>query len=191
MKTILVPTDFSETAKNAAVYAISFAKQVKAAKIILYNAFQTPVVTDPNMALVDVIDIDELKRNSEVHLERFKTVLLPFCAGTDITIETLSEYGMVSVDINEICGNNNIDVIVMGVTGAGKLTETLIGSFAIDVARHSQVPVIIVPPGAYYSEIKEIMCMRFFKSSGINTCNAHKTNTRRDRGKILCREYRS
>lgn len=64
---------------------------------------------------------------------------------------------MVSVDINEICGNNNIDVIVMGVTGAGKLTETLIGSFAIDVARHSQVPVIIVPPGAYYSEIKEIM----------------------------------
>lgn len=157
MKTILVPTDFSETAKNAAVYAISFAKQVRADKIILYNAFQTPVVTDPNMALVDVIDIDELKKNSEDHLERFKTILLPFCAETQITIETLSEYGMVSVDITEICDNNKIDVIVMGVTGAGKLTETLIGSFAIDVARHSHVPVIIVPPGAYYSEIKEIM----------------------------------
>lgn len=157
MKTILVPTDFSETAKNAAVYAISFAKQVRADKIILYNAFQTPVVTDPNMALVDVIDIDELKKNSEDHLERFKTILLPFCAETQITIETLSEYGMVSVDITEICDSNKIDVIVMGVTGAGKLTETLIGSFAIDVARHSHVPVIIVPPGAYYSEIKEIM----------------------------------
>ena len=81
---------------------------------------QTPVVTDPTWPL-DVIDIDGIERNSEVHLERFKTVLLPFCAGTDITIETLSEYGMVSVGINENLWQNNIDVIVMGVTGAGKL----------------------------------------------------------------------
>lgn len=157
MKTILVPTDFSETARNAAVYAISFAKQLKAGKIILYNAFQTPVVTDPNMALVDVVDINELKKSSEEHLERFQAVLRPFCEGTDIEIETLSEYGMIAVDINEICENTKADVIVMGVTGAGKLTESLIGSFAIDVARHSKIPVIIVPPGAYYSEIKEIM----------------------------------
>ena len=156
MKTILVPTDFSETAKNAALFAISLAKQLKTGRIILYNAFQSPVVTDPNMARVDVVDIKELQKSSEENLEYFRLVLKPFC-GTDITIDTLSEYGMLSVDINDVCKAQNVDLIVMGVTGAGKLTENLIGSFAIDVARHAKLPVIIVPPGAGFTEINEIM----------------------------------
>ncbi len=156
MKTILVPTDFSETAKNAAQFAISFAKQVQAKRIILYNAFQSPVVTDPNMALVDVVDIKELQKSSEENLQRFKMILKPFCS-PDIAIDTISEYGMLAVDINDVCQAQHADAIVMGVTGTGKLSETLIGSFAIDVARHAKIPVIIVPPGAGFTEINEIM----------------------------------
>lgn len=156
MKTILVPTDFSETAKNAALYAINFARQMKSSKIVLYNAYQTPPVVDVNMAMVETVDLGLLKKNSEDNLEIFKSLLTPFC-DTGIELETLSDYGMVATDINDICQSNHVDVIVMGVTGAGKVAETLIGSYAVDVSRHAKVPVIIVPPGSGFTDIKEVM----------------------------------
>ncbi|MEP7317414.1 MAG: universal stress protein, partial [Panacibacter sp.] len=156
MNIILVPTDFSETAKNAAVYAINFAKQMNGKKIILYNTYQSPPVVDVNMALVETVDVNLLKKSSEDNLEIFRQQLQPLC-GSEIELTTVSEYGMLSADINDICATYHADVIVMGVTGAGKLTETLIGSYAVDVSRRSQTPVIIVPPGAGYTAIEEIV----------------------------------
>jgi nucleotide-binding universal stress UspA family protein len=156
MNTILVPTDFSTAAKNAAVYAVNFAKQLRCNKIVLYNAYQSPIVTDANMAIVDTIDIDDMRKVSEENLEAFKTTLLSFC-GTDISLETVSEYGTLTIDINNICKKTNADAIVMGVTGSGKIAESLIGSFAIDVSRNAKVPVIIVPPDAGFTDIEEVM----------------------------------
>jgi nucleotide-binding universal stress UspA family protein len=156
MNTILVPTDFSATARNAAIYAANFAKQIKSDRIILYNAYQTPVVTDANIAMVEAVNINELEKSSKENLEQFKASLKTYF-DNDIIVETLSEYGMISTDINDICTSNNAGFIVMGVTGGGKLEETLIGSFAIDIARHAEVPVIIVPPNAGFTQINEVM----------------------------------
>jgi nucleotide-binding universal stress UspA family protein len=156
MKTILVPTDFSSTAKNAAMYAINFAKQLKYERIILYNAYQTPLTTDPDIAMINTVDITELEKSSKTNLENFKMLLKPYCDAS-VTLDIISEYGAVTYDINEICKSNEVDFIVMGVTGVGKVEETLIGSFAIDVARRSEVPVIIVPPDATFTKIEEVM----------------------------------
>ena len=156
MKTILVPTDFSSTAKNAAMYAINFAKQLKYERIILYNAYQAPLTTDPDIAMINTVDITELEKSSKTNLENFKMLLKPYCDAS-VTLDIISEYGAVTYDINEICKSNEVDFIVMGVTGVGKVEETLIGSFAIDVARRSEVPVIIVPPNATFTKIEEVM----------------------------------
>jgi len=156
MNTILIPTDFSPTAKNAAMYAAGFAKQMKSDRVILYNAYQTPIVTDANMALVETVDINEMANSSKENLEQFRTLLRPHF-DNDIMVDTLSEYGVITTDINDICKSNNADFIIMGVTGGGRLEETLIGSFAIDIARHAEVPVIIVPPDAHFTDIHEVM----------------------------------
>jgi len=156
MNTILVPTDFSPTARNATTYAANFANQMKSKRIILYNAYQAPVITDANVTMVETVDVTELGKMSKENLEQFKiSVKSYFDSG--IIIDTISEYGMIIADINDICRSNNVDSIVMGVTGGGKLEETLIGSFAIDVARRAEVPVIIVPPNAGFSAINEVM----------------------------------
>lgn len=123
MKTLLVPTDFSTTARNAAVYAIQFARQMHSSKIVFFNAYQSPPVVDVNMAMVESVDFDLLRKSSEENLEVFKNELLPQSEG--IALEILSDYGMVAVDINIVCDKVNADVIVMGVTGVGKLAETL------------------------------------------------------------------
>lgn len=161
MKNIIVPTDFSETAKNAAIYAAQFAKQVQADKIILYNAYQQPVVTDPNMTPVELIDFNELKNISNAGLEHFKTFLQPYSA--NIEIEGFSEYATLQNGIDDVCKNHNADAIVMGVTGGGTIDEVLMGSNAVSVARHSIIPVIVVPPGATFSSIKNVVLACDFK----------------------------
>src|SRR5689334_7863239 len=114
MNSILVPTDFSPTAKNAAIYAVNFAKQLRYQRIVLYNAYQVPLTTDPNIALLDTVDIKELENSSKANLENFSMLLKPYC-DPDITIDVVSEYGAVTYDINEVCKSNDADFIVMGV----------------------------------------------------------------------------
>ena len=156
MNTILVPTDFSEVAKNACTYALQLASQLKSKKIILYNAYQQPVVADVNMTPVEFIDFGELRKISEEGLSQFLSAMQPF-TNPEIEMDTLSEYTLLTTGINEVCKDNKIDLIVMGVTGGGKLEETLIGSYAVNVAKHAEVPVIIVPPGAQFTPIEEVM----------------------------------
>lgn len=157
MQTIFVPTDFSETAKNAGRFAIQLAVQLDCRKIILYNAYQPPPVSDANLTVVmDVVSVEELEKISKYNLEIFKNDLISF-AKTDLQFETISDFGMLTANINEVCKEKNVDLIVMGVTGGGKLEESLIGSFAVDVAAESTFPVIIVPPGAEFSGFGRIM----------------------------------
>ena len=162
MQTILVPVDFTEIAKNATLYAISFARQVGIKKIILYNAYQQPVATDPNMMPVELIDFNILKESSSKGMVNFARSLQGLATG--IAIDTLSEYAILDDGIKSVCNEHAVDVVVMGVTGGGKLDEALIGSSAVTVAKKVTVPVIIVPPATEFSTIKNVVFACDFKN---------------------------
>ena len=78
MKTILVPTDFSATAKNAARFAIELAKKIQAQKIILYNTYQSgfSVVADPMIPALGALDLEAIKEGSSEALDNFKAELI-------------------------------------------------------------------------------------------------------------------
>ena len=162
MKVILVPTDFSEVAKNAAQYAIELAKQVHAQKIVLYNAYQAPVITEPTMPVVQLIDMDTLKGITEEGLETFKAWMQPLTPA-GIELDTLSEFAVLSNNIDDVCERVQADIVVMGITGGSKIEEVLIGSTAISVVNHSKVPVIIIPPDARYSPVQKVALACDFK----------------------------
>ncbi len=155
MKTILVPTDFSDSAKNAADYAVALACDLKATRIILYNAYQAPVSADPSMPAVQLFDIDVLKKSSEDGINNFRKELQSKC-GDNVTIETKNEFQLLVSGIENICKSENIDVVVMGITGGSKMEEVLIGSNTISVAKHVDVPVIVVPKDAKYKSIQKV-----------------------------------
>src|SRR4051794_39044013 len=163
MKTILIPVDYSETAKNAAYYALSFAKQLGSDRIILYNAFQPPmpadsigITTDGNFNTLGLYDVEGLSESNKVHLDRLKKEISATYNG-NITVETFSEYNTLREGIAAICRSQDVAMIVMGISEADKLTETLVGSNSLDVARHTTTPVIIVPHDATYKPIQQIL----------------------------------
>ena len=162
MKTILVPTDFSSTAHNAAKYALALANQIAVNRIVLYNAYQAPVSVDPMVPTVQLLDMDLMKKSSEQGLAEFKTELTKEPFG-DIEIDTFSEYNLLNGGINELCEAVGANFIVMGISGGGAITETLIGSNAVSVSLHATIPVVIVPPQASFTPIKNVVLACDFK----------------------------
>ncbi len=163
METILIPTDFSDTSKNAALYAIDLGKQIKAKKIILYNTYQAPVSVspDPMVPALEIFDLKTVKKTSEENLQLFKFKFLAYCDNS-LIIETLCEFNMLAEGIDEVCSRLHIDLIVMGITGGGTIEESLFGSNTIKVARNTNVPVIIVPAKANYTSIHKVALVTDF-----------------------------
>jgi nucleotide-binding universal stress UspA family protein len=133
MQTILLPTDFSATAKNAALYALQLAEQVGAKNLVLYHSYEIPVTIDPLVPGLQMLDIETLKKNSEKGLSNFELELKPFA--NNVTISSISEYGALASGLDELCARVHAGLIVMGITGGGLLEEKLIGSNTISVAK--------------------------------------------------------
>jgi nucleotide-binding universal stress UspA family protein len=161
MKNILVPTDFSTTAKNAARYALQLAAQIGAPKVIFYNAYSAPIIVDPMVPAVQLLNEENLKKDSQDALDKFQLFVKAFCP-KDCEVETYCEYALLNNGLNEVCQKTNSELIVMGITGGGLLTEKLIGSNTLSVAKHSDVPVIIVPANSRFTRIEEVMLLSDF-----------------------------
>lgn len=161
MKNILVPVDFSEPSKHAARYAIALADHLNAKKIILYNAYQQPMPADPlliepTMNAMEVYNVSELGEISQEHLQRFKNEIQNEVPGS-LQIEIMGEFNDLIEGIGEICAAQDIGLIVTGITVGDKLTETLVGSRSIDIAKRIATPVLIVPHEADYKTIQNVL----------------------------------
>lgn len=164
MKTILVPTDFSATAKNAALYAIELAKKIEVHKIILYNTYQTGfnVIADPMIPALGALDLDAIKQGNEEALENFKTEINPAVIN-NIILQTVCEFNLLTDGIIELCKNEPVDLIVMGISGGGALQENFFGSNTINVAKNTNVPVLIVPSNASFKKLDKVLLASDFQ----------------------------
>ena len=162
MYTILVPTDFSVTAKNAAHYAIEFAKQTGSKKIIFYNVYQQAEIAEPMSGTPVFYDLDDFKKISEEGLAKFKLQLQAFCP-VNIQLETISEYNLLSTGVDELCKSAGADIVIMGITEVSAAEEVLVGSNSVHIAKHTTVPVIIVPETAAFTPVEEVVLACDFK----------------------------
>lgn len=168
MKTILVPTDFSEASLNAGKYALSLAKDGGFNKVIFYHTYSVPspvtygVIPSENVLLnEELIDYESFKQIAINGLNNFYNELKDF-SYSNIEVELLPKYGYFTEDIKVTYEEVNADVIVMSISGGGVFTESIIGSDTITVARHSKIPVIVVPTGNSYREIRNVLLLSDF-----------------------------
>lgn len=153
METILIPTDFSPAAKNATEYGIQLAKFFNA-RIVLLNAYPIPP-TDYEIGFSAEM-ISALQKGSEEALDKLKKEITEQHQ-RDFSIECVAEMGFPYESITATAKKFNADLIVMGITGeAGVLKEHVIGSSAVKVARHSEIPTFIIPENIKYHRIRKI-----------------------------------
>lgn len=162
MQNILVPVDFSPTAFNAAVYAIEFAKQIGKATIVLYNAYQLPFATENGMTVPFFVNINDLKTNSEIALLHLKDQLQPWC-NSSVNLMVHNSCNSVITGISNTAQDFKAEIIIMGITGASTTEQSIIGSNTLHVAKHIQLPLLIIPPYVKFFPIHTILLVSDYK----------------------------
>lgn len=159
MKTFLVPTDFSETSKNAARYAAHIAKQYGDIHIILYNLSDEYAAGSDGSPTSD----DEHSRRKIMELA-LESIRIDLSRITDSQITCVAEEGSSLIDsIDNFARHNGVDLIVMGITGSTRLEQIFMGSNTLKLANRGTCPVMIVPPFAQFKGIQDIMMTSDFK----------------------------
>lgn len=165
MKKLLVPTDFSDTAKNAARYAVQLASTVAGSTVILYNIYDKLAVGSDGSPLTESDDdrkiiLNQALANLEIELHELANVDIRYVA---------EEGNSLVENVDRYARHNGIDIVIMGITGATRLEQIFIGSNALNMARQGSCPVIIVPPKASFKEIKNVVLASDFKNVATTT----------------------
>jgi nucleotide-binding universal stress UspA family protein len=142
IKTVLVPTDFSEPSAAALAYARQLAAAFKASIHVLH------VIPDPAAqpwageayagSLPEMVA--ELKSQAQRHLHD----ALPAADRKKYRARQVVAVGVPFTRIIEYAKNNAVDLIVMGTHGRGALARAILGSVTERVVRFAPCPVLAV-----------------------------------------------
>jgi len=139
-KRLLVPVDFSD----ASVAAFSAAMDLCTAlggemKVVHIHQLQVPYVGDGGF-YVPEMDEDEVLKEREKELEDF----VKQQGSADVGISREVRLGDPETEINEMAGEYQADMIIMGTHGRTGLSHLLMGSVTESVLRHANVPILAV-----------------------------------------------
>ncbi len=166
MKTILVPTDFSENAEKALQYAINLTKTMQA-KIILLHSFHIDYTSSYVPENLIEKEIEDARKKSNAQLKALYNKLSHHAKHP---IECISTQNFAVDAVLDIINDHNVDLVVMGTQGTnGKLGRQIFGTNSSKVIEKAKCPVIIVPEGTGHTEIKNITYATEYLNSDI-TC---------------------
>jgi nucleotide-binding universal stress UspA family protein len=160
MKKILVPTDFSKPAENAAVYALNLAKSISA-NILLCNAIKIPA-NAPLAAQVawPLVDYNTLKEEVTKELEELSHKIKEGDVAADLPVYPVIHYksqaGSVSNVVKNIFEQEKACLVVMGLSGEGAINRFFLGSNSRDLIDKATYPVLLVPAKAAFNGIRKI-----------------------------------
>jgi len=150
-KTIILPTDFSDNARNACAYAFGLFG-FKDVRYILLNAYDVPFSRmDILMSLNDLMS-NASQEGLESEIEYFQVEY----QDEQLRMETYSKHGSISEVIDGAIELMKPDFVVMGTKGATGLEQALVGTNTARVIRNMKCPIIIVPNRADISSPKRI-----------------------------------
>jgi nucleotide-binding universal stress UspA family protein len=140
LKSILVPSDFSECSDEALRYALELARRFDA-ELHLLHVVQDPI-TQPwaaegfSVPLFEIVD--EWQKQAVKRLQ----AAVPEADRARVTV--VSVVATPYAEILDYANAHRIDLIVMGTHGRGGVTHMLLGSIAERVVRRAPCPVLTV-----------------------------------------------
>jgi len=158
MKNILIPTDFSDNAYKAIVYAINLYKG-EACTIHLLHTY-TPAIYQSEYLLHSPGQLglgDIYKTESETRLDELKEKINSNFGNPKHKFVTHSAFSILMEAIDELVESKVIDLIVMGTQGATGAKEIFLGSSTVHTIKRAKCPVLAVPFNFEYEKPEKIL----------------------------------
>lgn len=151
MKTLVVATDFSGTAENAAIYAMELARTIRV-KVLLLNIYQLPVsYVDITMPITN----ENWEEQTAKAMAELKNKLQQLTRET-VEVTTEVRMGGFLTELRMVCQREQPYAVVMGCNGSSVAERFFFGSHAINAMKNLEWPVITVPPDTVFQGIKKI-----------------------------------
>jgi nucleotide-binding universal stress UspA family protein len=151
MKTILVATDFSPAATNAANYAAEMALAINA-DILLLHVYQIPV---GYLEVPIAVSLEDMGKGAEKQINDLKEQLIKK-TNNKLHIATEVRMGSFFKELKNVCESIIPYTVVMGSQGTTATEHLFFGSNTVHAMKHLAWPVITVPVGLIFSAIKKI-----------------------------------
>ena len=143
MKTIVLATDFTENATQAADYALALADQLNA-RLVIVHAYEQPADT-----IAESISVP-------MRLERIRERLMRVSKGS-VTISVVAKYGDPRTCIEAAVADKQADLLIMALADERPYTARFLGSLPTEMIPQTSVPMLILPPGSHYKPIKTVV----------------------------------
>lgn len=158
MKKILFPTDFSETAENAFVYALNMAKSLDA-KLIVLHVYDVTVISyeaySPiTLEIYESIELSNFE-NFRDYVPKLREIALAHHLD-GVPMSHVLEQGDLVQAINNLVKQEDINLIVMGTKGVSGLEEIFLGSNTGSVISNVHTTLLCVPMNAKFKNIEKI-----------------------------------
>jgi nucleotide-binding universal stress UspA family protein len=141
LRKLLVPTDFSDSARHAFNYGLSFAGEYKAELVLLHVVENLTVGYASDLFPVPMAEVfQEISGYAKTEL----TKLAEEARARGVSVSELVVQGKPSAEIIRHAAENEVDMIVLGTHGKGMLDQALFGSTTERVVRRAPCPVLTV-----------------------------------------------
>lgn len=141
LRKVLVPTDFSESARHAFSYGVSFAREFKAELVLLHVVENLTVGYASDLFPVPMAEVfQEISGYAKAELAK----LAEEAKQKQVAVSELVAQGKPSAEIIRYAAENAVDMIVLGTHGKGMLDQALFGSTTERVVRRAPCPVLTV-----------------------------------------------
>jgi len=141
LKKVLVPTDFSDSARHAFSYGVSFAREYHAELVLLHVVENLTVGYASDLFPVPMAEVfQEISGYAKTELAK----LAEEARQKGVAVTELVVQGKPSAEIIRHAADNGVDMIVLGTHGKGMLDQALFGSTTERVVRRAPCPVLTV-----------------------------------------------
>ena len=141
LKKILVPTDFSDSARHALTYGTSFAREYGAELVLLHVVENLTVGYASDLFPVPMAEVfQEISGYARAELAKLGAEARE--KGVSVREEVVQ--GKPSAEIIRFAREGDVDMIVLGTHGKGMLDQALFGSTTERVVRRAPCPVLTV-----------------------------------------------
>jgi nucleotide-binding universal stress UspA family protein len=137
---ILVPTDFSECAKNALKYAIHLSQQMKS-ELTIMHGYHIPIPSAEMTVSADPEITENYRKEVELQVEELKEEIKEL---DSIPSDFKFVMAFAVEAILQSLGNTGADLIIMGTKGASGM-QKLFGSITSSIIQKSPKPVLAIP----------------------------------------------
>ncbi len=156
MKKILVPCDFSRQSDGAFQTAVDLASLTKG-EIFLLHVIPVATLYNTGFAGEPIVFGPQYFAEVEAQAKQKIAAMRQEAEKHSLKVTTEIIYGDLTTTIRNIIQAHQVDMVVMGTSGASGLKEFFIGSNTEKVVRFSPVPVLATRTAIVPSKVKSIL----------------------------------